>query len=196
MVTVERHRRSDGLLAEVEALRAENARLRGLLGLDARVGDGHKVAWAPTLLSESGPGEAVDGSSPLAAKIDLLGRLFGARSDVYAQRWESISTGKTGWQPATKDRWSKGRAPRDYLPLTNDVFAAHLAGRDTVGIYPLLRGDACALLVCDFDRGSWALDALAYLDACHANGVPAALERSRSGDGGHADLSGPSRSVT
>jgi hypothetical protein len=68
VVTVERHRRSDGLLAELEALRAENARLRGLLGLDARVGDGHEVAWAPTLLSESGPDEAVDGSSPLAAK--------------------------------------------------------------------------------------------------------------------------------
>ena len=80
---------------------------------------------------------------------------------------------------AQKDRWSKGRAPRDYLPLTDDVFAAHLAGGDTVGIYPLLRGDACALLVCDFDRGSWALDALAYLDACHANGVPAALEHPR-----------------
>jgi hypothetical protein len=58
----------------------------------------------------------------------------------------------------------------------------------TVGIYPLLRGDACALLVCDFDRGPWALDALAYLDACHANGVPAALERSRSGNGAHVGV--------
>ena len=54
-----------------------------------------------------------------------------------------------------------------------------------MGIYPLLPGDTCALLVCDFDKGSWALDALAYLDACHANGVPAALERSRSGNGAH-----------
>ena len=54
-----------------------------------------------------------------------------------------------------------------------------------MGIYPLLRGDRCALLACDFDKGTWALDALAYLDACHANGVPAALERSRSGNGAH-----------
>jgi hypothetical protein len=69
--------------------------------------------------------------------------------------------------------------------LTDDVFEAHLAGRETVGIYPLLRGDQCALLACDFDRGTWALDALAYLDACHANGVPAVLERSRSGRGAH-----------
>src|SRR5690606_37499403 len=55
----------------------------------------------------------------------------------------------------------------------------------TIGIYPLLRGDTCALLACDFDDGSWALDALAFLDECHSAGVPAVLERSRSGDGGH-----------
>jgi hypothetical protein len=65
------------------------------------------------------------------------------------------------------------------------VFAAHLQGRVTIGIYPLMRGDTCTLLVCDFDKGTWVLDALAYLDACHTNGVPAALERSRSGVGGH-----------
>jgi superfamily II DNA or RNA helicase len=62
---------------------------------------------------------------------------------------------------------------------------AHLHGRATIGIYPLLPGDTCTLLACDFDKGTWLLDALAYLDACHANGVPAALERSRSGNGGH-----------
>jgi hypothetical protein len=45
--------------------------------------------------------------------------------------------------------------------LTDAVFAAHMAGRETVGVYPLLRGDQCALLACDFDKGTWALDALA-----------------------------------
>jgi len=43
----------------------------------------------------------------------------------------------------------------------------------------------CTLLACDFDEGTWALDALAYLDACHNAEVPAALERSRSGNGAH-----------
>lgn len=33
--------------------------------------------------------------------------------------------------------------------------------------------------------GSSGVDARAFLDACHANGVPAVLERSRSGNGGH-----------
>jgi len=81
--------------------------------------------------------------------------------------------------------WSRQRTSREYLPLNTEVFAAHLRGGAGVGIYPLLRGDTCSLLASDFDKGTWALDALAYLDACHANGVPAALERSRSGNGGH-----------
>jgi superfamily II DNA or RNA helicase len=170
---------------EVAALRAENERLRDLLGLDERRRDGHETAWSPTLIPEPSVHPDVDASSAPAEKLALLWSLFGARSDVYARRWESTSTGKSGWSPATKSRWSKGRAPKDFLALTDDVFVAHLRGEETVGIYPLLRGDTCALLACDFDKGTWALDALAYLDACHNNGVPAALERSRSGDGAH-----------
>ena len=58
-------------------------------------------------------------------------------------------------------------------------------GRETVGIYPLLRCSAAPrrsalCLVCDPVSGSWALDALAYLDACDANGLAAAFEPSRS----------------
>ena len=176
---------NDALVAEMAALRAENDRLRGLLGLDERTSDAHARAWAPTLLTESTYQPSVDASSEAADKLALLWSLFGARSDVYARRWESASSGKSGWSPATKDRWSKGRRPRDYLPLTDDVFVSHLRGDETIGIYPLLRDDTCALLVCDFDKGTWALDALAYLDACHRNAVPAALERSRSGNGAH-----------
>ena len=73
------------------------------------------------------------------------------------------------------------------------MIGRHLAGEIAVGLYPLLRNDRCRLLVCDFDGGSWALDALAYLDACRAAGLPAVLERSRSGDGGHVWIffSGP-----
>ncbi len=173
------------LLPELEKLRAENERRRGLLGLDSRSVDGHAHSWAPTLLAEQAERPAVDSSSTSADKLALFRSLFGARSDVYAYRWESASSGKTGWSPATKSRWSKGRPPKDYLPLTDEVFVAHLRGEETIGIYPLLRGDACALLACDFDQGTWVLDALAYLDACHDNGVPAALERSRSGNGAH-----------
>lgn len=175
----------EDLRSEVEALRVENDRLRGLLGLDERSADAHAQAWAPTLLSEGTARPAVDGSSAQADKVALLRSLFGARTDVYATRWQNSSSGKTGWSPATRGRWSKGRPPKDFLPLTDEVFAAHLRGEEAVGIYPLLRGDTCTLLACDFDKGTWALDALAYLDACPGNAVPAALERSRSGNGAH-----------
>ena len=175
----------DDLAAEVVRLREENARLRALLGLDERADDGHTVAWSPTLLSEVVSKSRIDASSPDDAKLALLESLFGARSDAYATRWENTSTGKAGWSPATRGGWSRQRSRQDYLPLTAEVFRAHLEGRTTIGIYPLLRGDACTLLACDFDKGTWLLDALAYLDACQANGIPAALERSRSGNGGH-----------
>jgi superfamily II DNA or RNA helicase len=167
-------------------LREENARLRALLGMDERPAGGHAVAWSPTLLSNPVTGPAIDAQSPNSAKLELFRSLFGARSDVYAVRWENASSGKSGWSPATRDGWSRSRrSPRDCLPLTDDVLASHLRGEATIGIYPLLRGDACTLLACDFDKGTWVLDALAYLDACHSHGVPAALERSPSGDGGH-----------
>ncbi len=173
------------LASKVAELREENARLRGLLGLDARSGDGHETAWAPTLLAAPSRQMSVDNKSPVAERLALLWSLFGARSDVYATRWESPTTGKSGWSPATRGGWSKRRPAKDYLPLTNEVLLGHLLGETAAGIYPLLRGDTCELLACDFDKGSWALDALAYIDACHTNGVPAALERSRSGNGAH-----------
>jgi superfamily II DNA or RNA helicase len=175
----------DDLSEELAQLREENARLRGLLGLDERASGGHTVAWSPTLLADRASTPHVTALSPDNTKLALLTSLFGARSDVYATRWENASTGKAGWSPATRGGWSRHRSRQDCLPLTDEVFTAHLQGRATVGIYPLLRGDTCSLLACDFDKGTWVLDALAYLDACHANGVPAALERSRSGNGGH-----------
>ena len=175
----------DDLATELDRLRAENARLRELLGLDQREADGHASTWSPMLLPDLPSSPSIDNTAPNAAKLALYASLFGTRSDVYATRWENASTGKAGWSPATKGGWSRQRTSRDYLPLTDEVFASHLRGGASVGIYPLLRRDTCMLLVCDFDKGTWALDALAYLDACHANGVPAALERSRSGNGGH-----------
>src|SRR6202011_905667 len=95
-------------------------------------------------------------------------------------------TGRSGWGPALKGGWaSTSRPDRELLPLTHGVIADHLAGKINAGLYPLLRDDTCRLLACDFDGAGWTLDALAYLDAASAAGIPAALERSRSGDGAH-----------
>jgi len=54
-----------------------------------------------------------------------------------------------------------------------------------MGVYALLPDETCWFLAVDFDGASWAQDARAFLETCGAEGVPVALERSRSGDGGH-----------
>ncbi|MDE0178340.1 MAG: restriction endonuclease subunit R, partial [Gammaproteobacteria bacterium] len=49
----------------------------------------------------------------------------------------------------------------------------------------MLPDDTCWFLAADFDRWTWRRDADAYLAACRSKQVPAALERSRSGNGCH-----------
>ncbi|MGH3470300.1 MAG: TOTE conflict system archaeo-eukaryotic primase domain-containing protein, partial [Thermocrispum sp.] len=83
--------------------------------------------------------------------------------------------------------WRKGvrHEDRDYLPLTGEVLTAHLTGDVHIGLYPLLDGERCWWLAADFDGDAAMLDALAYLKAARALGVPGALEVSRSGVGAH-----------
>ncbi len=179
------------LTAELAELRAENARLRDLLGFDRRAESAAVTGWSPSLFCDqparsNGTDGLVDGSSPRPAKVALFGSLFVGRDDVYAVRWENSRTGKAGWGPAVRGGWANARRPdREYLPLTDEIVERHLAGEIHVGLYTLLRGDTCRFLVCDFDGAGWTLDALAYLDAAQAAGIPVALERSRSGEGAH-----------
>ena len=80
--------------------------------------------------------------------------------------------------------WPNAHKPgREYAPLSAEAVEAHLVGNSHAGLYPLLPGDVCRLLVCDFDGPGWTLDALAYLDAARSVSLPVALERSRSGNG-------------
>ena len=180
---------SEGPLSEVEELRAENARLRSLLGLDQPSRREEVEPWEPSLLPqpvERAVPREVDQSSSAESKVALFRFLFAGRKDVHAVRWESARTGKSGWSPVVVGGWANAKKPgRTYEPLTNDVVDAHLSGGAHVGLYPLLHGDECRLLACDFDGSGWALDALAYVDAASSLGIPVALERSRSGDGAH-----------
>jgi len=57
-----------------------------------------------------------------------------------------------------------------------------------MGVYPMLQDETCYLLAADFDRESWQEDASAFLETCRRLDLPAALERSRSGNGGHVWL--------
>ncbi|MBV9444647.1 MAG: DEAD/DEAH box helicase family protein [Streptosporangiaceae bacterium] len=127
----------------------------------------------------------VDQGSTLQEKLSLYRTLFAGRSDVYAYRWENVAEGTKGWAP--KRRPGTTRENPEYLPFTDDVISAHLTKDNPAayGLYVMLADSTCRLLVCDFDRGTWRLDATAYAEAAAWAGVPAAIEISRSGEGAH-----------
>ncbi len=162
---------------ELNRLRAENERLRTLLAL---------ARQTQTILDSSKPEPPPRASSPASAeeKVALVRRVFRGRDDVYALRWESARTGKSGYAPAVVGGWTRD-GPKTYLPLSDEAVERHLRGHESIGIYPLLADDTCWFLACDLDGTTWRLDALALLEACEEYGVPAALEQSRSGTGGH-----------
>jgi superfamily II DNA or RNA helicase len=183
----ELRRQLDAARSECARLQAEVNRLRGLLGSPADIPPSFVAESAPTLLPLEQPLPAVHADSPTSGKIALFRSLFRGREDVYPVLWVNERTGKTGYAPATAGgAWAgkRGRA-REYLPLTDEVIERHLMGENTIGVYPLLQGDTCWFLACDFDGAGWEQDALGYLSVCERHGVPAALERSRSGKGGH-----------
>lgn len=73
--------------------------------------------------------------------------------------------------------WRQGMSLADapYLTFTAEVIAKHLRGNLHIGLYPLGDDDTCWWVAADFDKSSAMLDALAYLKAARAYGIPAAL---------------------
>lgn len=143
--------------------------------------------------------------STVEEKIILFQSLFQGRSDIYAKRFESSKTGKSGYQPACANEWITGicNKPkvkcadclnRCFLPLNAKVIENHLRGEEpywnttrpfVAGIYPLLQDDTCHFLAVDFDDDNWQEDATAFISTCKAENIFVSLERSRSGNGGH-----------
>ena len=87
-----------------------------------------------------------------------------------------------------------GECPHQaFIPVSDSVIERHLRGGGrgrldadfVAGVYPLLPDETCWFLAADFDEQDWMTDASAMIDTCHAKDVAAALERSRSGNGGH-----------
>lgn len=128
-------------------------------------------------------------------KIALFRGYFRGREDIYARRWENRA-GRSGYSPDCKHEWDRAlcRKPekkcsecgnRELLRFDETVITRHLEGQLTAGIYPLLGNDACFFLAMDFDGEGWVKDIAAIRETCLLEKVPAAVERSRSGNGGH-----------
>ncbi len=147
----------------------------------------------------------VTAASPSAQKVVLFRKLFSGRTDVFPVRWENSGTGRSGYAPACRNEWVRGVCDKPrvkcgecpnqaFIPVSDDIIASHLRGKAAAGrvnapyvcgVYPLLADDTCWFLAVDFDGEEWSADALAFFETSRINGVPAAIERSRSGEGGH-----------
>ncbi|MDF2651582.1 MAG: putative helicase [Paenibacillus sp.] len=192
------------LQAEVHRLRLENANLQSevrQLKNRLQVQDGSRENVATSTLppetlkeAEADPEQEysdfnVTKQSDLQDKIALFRSFFRGREDVYALRGVD-KTGKAGYFRAREYLGKEnGRAVwGEDLPLTDAVIAQHLQREQrpvTLGLYPLLTNDTCWFLAVDFDKSGWQEDSATFLSVCRHKKVPAALERSRSGNGGH-----------
>ena len=77
---------------------------------------------------------------------------------------------------------------RHFNPLTDEQIKRHLSGEQLIGIYPLLLNNTSHFIAADFDGDNWLGEARKFIQACEVSGLPVYLERSRSGNGGHAWL--------
>ena len=130
-------------------------------------------------------------------KIDLFLSLFGARRSVYPKLWINLKKGSKGYSPACGNEWVHGlcEKPRvkcsdcpnqNFPTLDHSAVHSHLTGRHTIGTYAIREDDSCIFLAADFDGDGWMQDIEAYRRAAEQMGISVAIERSRSGNGGHA----------
>ncbi len=122
--------------------------------------------------------------------------VFKGREDVYAKRWENKNKGTSGYSPVCLNLWQPGlcgkpKIPcskctnRSYARLDERVIENHLRGHLIAGIYPIREDETCHFLAIDFDAGDWQKDISAVRAVCVEHDIPVAVERSRSGNGGH-----------
>ena len=184
------------LRRENERLLAENERLKGLL-------KSHGILYEP----KPEPPRCIDSAAEAKRRINLFMKLFCARRDFYAERWES-KDGRAGYSPVCSNRWKpicpeKARGikchecdKQDWAPFSESVAYKHLVGQDergkpyVAGTYALLEDSTCKFLVFDFDdhdssHVAWKEEARLLREICRSQGIDTALERSRSGKGAH-----------
>jgi superfamily II DNA or RNA helicase len=139
----------------------------------------------------------INNASDTKSKIKLFMSLFKGRDDVYATRWENKKKGTFGYSPVCLNQWKTGLCGKPkiscikcgnrlYSTLDEHVIEDHLRGNIVAGIYPMLPDETCYFLAIDFDGAEWQSDVSVLREVCVEFGIPVAVERSRSGKGGHA----------
>lgn len=190
------------LQKRVAELEEENRELRRRLGISEM--DQPMLIESPRTEAQkcpSPPMPSVHMRSTPEEKIHLFRSCFRGREDVFARRWYSPKTEKSGYSPVCANEWKygvcikpKGKCSkcenRVLVPLDDAVIFRHLSGKaahgeDVIGLYPILPDDTCYFLASDFDDGDWQENVAAVRHVCSEWGIPCAVERSRSGEGAH-----------
>ncbi len=168
-----------------------------LLALDARrealIEEREKLISLP--VTTDPPSESL--SLTPSEKVDIFLSLFRCRADVYPKLWENPKDGRKGYSPACRNEWFRGvcEKPRvkcsecmhqAFPPLDEIAVREHLTGKHTIGTYAIRQDNTCVFLAADFDGQGWRQDIIAYRDAALGLGIQVAIEKSRSGNGGHA----------
>jgi DNA primase small subunit len=195
--------RYNKLLSQYELLHKENEVLRSLLKI-------HGVEYETRMKEDMNTSIYSLVSVPtitlsIDERLRLFQSLFKGREDVFARRWFSKTTGKSGYQPVCINEWKQGICDkkkyrcaicpnRNFAPLTTQDMYRHLEGKDeyccdVVGLYAIMQDNNCAFLCADFDdkncKYGYKEDVLAYVGVCREWLIPYAIERSRSGNGAH-----------
>lgn len=195
--------RYNKLLRQYEVLHKENEALRSLLKI-------HGVEYETRMKEDMNKPIYSLVSVPIITlsideRLRLFQSLFKGREDVFARRWFSKTTGKSGYQPVCINEWKQGICDkkkyrcvicpnRNFAPLTTQDMYRHLEGKDeyccdVVGLYAIMQDNNCAFLCADFDdkncKYGYKEDVLAYVGVCREWLIPYAIERSRSGNGAH-----------
>ena len=195
--------RYNKLLRQYEVLHKENEVLKSLLKI-------HGIEYETRMKEEMNkPIYSLVSVPTITLSIDerirLFQSLFKGREDVFARRWFSKTTGKSGYQPVCINEWKQGICDkkkyrcvicpnRNFAPLTTQDMYRHLEGKDeyccdVVGLYAIMQDNNCAFLCADFDdkncKYGYKDDVLAYVGVCREWLIPYAIERSRSGNGAH-----------
>ena len=193
------------LLSRVQQLQVENEKLKAEIArYKSLVHREHEQEEQVGLLSQNTTQLPANRLS-LEEKVALFRSIFRGREDVFARRWQSNKSGKSGYQPVCNNEWrvgvcEKGKVQcaecksRDFKQLGYDDVYRHLVGRDSdgcdvIGIYPIVDNNTCYFLCADFDDKSSLVgyrdDVLAFAEVCRVHNIPYSIERSRSGNGAH-----------